>query len=306
MKTIKIFAYALMATSAVTLTSCGDDDSSGTTLPPIGGYNSSDEIAAGDLVAYWPLNGDGAESKSGVGPLATGGSVNASWVQGAKGQAVSLNNGYLKYPVIPAINSMTGSFTVSLWAKVANNGTHATSFFAMTRPEDWNGPINVLAETGKGNRAITADTLQVKGAFGITKPDDSFFGGDAVNAEQLSEEDIANGGQVKINKTANQWMHVVYVYDGTTAINKLYVNGQKISNPQWEERNKVGGVNVGVPFHLPATSYPLIGSFSTVVNGAPQGWQGSMKGEVDEIRLYKKVLLQADITALYDLEKAGR
>lgn len=303
MKTIKILAFSLMATSGMLLTSCGDDDS-GTKLPPIGGYNSADEVAAADLMAYWPLNGNGTESKSNT---AASASPNTTFMEGIKGQAANFNSGYIASPVITSLTQMTGSVTVSLWAKVSNNGTAPTMFFSMTRPIDansneWNGPVNILAETGKGNRPITADTLQVKGLFAFNKPDGTFFGGDAVNAEQLSEEDIAAGGQVVINKTAGQWMHVVYVYDGTTANNRLYVNGVKISNPQWESRNN----GVGVPFSMFPTSRAVIGSYGSVLTGNNDSWQQSMTGMVDEVRMYKKALTQSEIGSLYELEKAGR
>lgn len=307
MRTIKFLACSLVLASGVVLTSCGDDDSS-SSLPPIGGYNSADEIGAADLVAYWPLNGNGVESKSGQTPSNT---VATQWVAGPKGQAASFNQGYLNYPVIPSLTAMTGSFTVSLWAKVSNNGTNPTMFFQMTKPSstttnEWNGPMNVMAETGIGSRLITSDTLKVKGLFNFNKPDGVSFGGDAVNAEQLSDDDIANGGVVVVNKTAGQWMHVVYTYDGTTSINRLYVNGVKISNPQWEERNKVGGVNVGIPYQPFATSHPVIGTFGTILTNNADGWQKSMIGQVDEIRVFKKVLVASDINSLYELEKAGR
>ncbi len=309
MKTIKIFAYALAITSGAVLTSCGSDDG-GSSLPPIGGFNSADEVGQADLMAYWSLDGDGKESISGTMPTA---SPNTTFTEGKKGEAANFNSGYMTYPVIPALTQMQGSFTVSLWAKVSNNGTNATMMFSMTKPVDathneWNGPINVLAETGIGNRPITADTLKVKGVFNFNKADGSSFGGDAVNAEQLSPEDITAGGVVNVNKTAGQWMQVVYVYDGTTATNKLYVNGVKISNPQWERRNvdPVTHNDIPTPFKMFATSHPVIGTFGTVLTNNNDSWQQSMIGQVDEIRLWKRVLTQTEIGALFDLETAGR
>ena len=296
-----------MAASGFVFTACGDDDGPAA-LPPIGGYNSADDVGAADLVAYWPLNGDGKESKSGIAPS---GSSNVAFNDAVKGKGADFNMGYLNYPVISSLNSINGSITISLWAKVSNNATNATMFFSLSAPQDathdaWNGAANILAETGRGNRPITADTLQVKGLFNILKQDGTSFGGDAVNAEQLSADDIADGGEVHVNKTAGQWMHVVYVYDGSTAKNMLYVNGQKISNPQWEERNKINGVNVGVPFAAFANSHPIIGSFGSILTGNSDSWQQHMKGGIDEIRVWKKVVSAADINALYELESAGR
>ncbi|NMH26963.1 LamG domain-containing protein [Flavobacterium silvaticum] len=308
MKTRKILISALLSGVVLTsLVSCGDDDN-GTSLPPIGGYNSADEVGAADLKAYFPLNGNSTESKSGT---AANDQSNVTWVEGPKGQAAHFNDGYLAYPVISALSSMTGSVSISLWAKVGNNGTHATMFFSLTKPtgtgpDEWNGAANVMAETGIGNRLVSSDTLKVKGLFNIDKADGSSFGGDAVNAEQLTDEDIANGGAVVVNQTANEWMHVVYTYDGATATNKLYVNGVKISNPQWERRNVVDGVDVAVPFNAKSNARAIIGTFGSLLSGGSDTWQDNMTGDVDEIRVWNKTLSQQEIGFLYELELAGR
>ena len=64
-------------------------------LPQIGGYNNSNEVAAANLKAYWPLDGNGTESKSGVLPTST---VNVTYAAGGiKGQAATFSNGYIYY-----------------------------------------------------------------------------------------------------------------------------------------------------------------------------------------------------------------
>ena len=83
---------------------------------------------------------------------------------------------------------------------------------------------------------------------------------------------------------------------------KVYANGQKISNPAWESRN--GGSPLALNFFTPTR--PIIGTFLSVVSGTAESWQKSMTGEIDEVRVYKKALSQADIGFLYELEKAGR
>ena len=74
------------------------------TLPPIGGYNSSDEVAATNLVAYWNFDGNQNEIKSGT---AATSSDRVTYTSGVKGQAVKLDSGYLFYNSIPALNGMT-------------------------------------------------------------------------------------------------------------------------------------------------------------------------------------------------------
>lgn len=298
MKTIKIFAYALMATSAVTLTSCGDDDG-GTTLPPIGGYNNSNEVASADLVAHWPLDGNGTERISGVTP---NGQAGVTWVAGAKGEAAKLTAGYLAYPEMAALNSLP-SMTVSLWAKASNTGPvdgYPTMFFQMSKPGDWAGNINLMSESGWYD--AVKDTMIIKGYVKIKNPDGSENNQDVRNAPKPTPEDIAAGHVGNANKNAGKLTHYVMTWDATNGMFKVYANGQKVSNPVWESRN--GGSALALNFFTPTR--PIIGSYLSVVSGTAESWQKSMTGEIDEVRVYKKALSQADIGFLYELEKAGR
>ncbi len=64
----KFFSFLLVAGIAggliFSVTSCKEDEA----LPPIGGFNSADEVAASNLVAHWAFEGDGKEHKSGAVP----------------------------------------------------------------------------------------------------------------------------------------------------------------------------------------------------------------------------------------------
>lgn len=300
MKTIKFFAYSLMVTSGIVLTSCGSDDDGTPSLPPIGGYNSADEVGAADLVAYWGLDGDGEESISGTMPSTA---VGASYVPSEKGQSLVLNNGYLDYPAIANLSNSMESMTISLWAKITNNGGddgHPTMLFQLSKPNDWAGNINLLAETGW--RPAENDTLVMKGFVKIKTVDGGENGQDIINSANPSADDIAAGHEAHANKNGGKWAHYVITWDATNAYFRLYANGQKISNPVWESRN--GEMPLGLNFFTPTR--PIIGTFSTVVDGNPDAWQRPMNGEIDEIRVWKKALNQADINALYELELAGR
>lgn len=294
MKTIKIFAYALMATSGVLLTSCGSDDSSDP-LPPIGGYNSADEVGETDLVAYWALDGDGEESISGTMP---NGSTAVTYVAGKKGEAASLAEGFLKYPSIAGLSTSMSSFSMSAWVNVANNGTHGTTFLSLTRPGEWAGNVNFMAETGWA--AATSDSLTVKG---LIVSNNGLGWQDSRNTIKSSAEDIANGHQPFPNKVGGQWFHAVLTWDGTTRLFKVYVNKQKISNPAWELRGAAD--SPALEFATP--TFPVLGAFGTTANGtATEPWDKGMTGQLDEVRVWKKALTQAEISALYDLESAGR
>lgn len=313
MKTNKFLCYSLALGLGVTLfTSCGSDDSS-SSLPPIGGYNSADEVAAADLVAHWPLNGDGIERISNTAPSST---VATTFAEGAKGQAATFNSGYLKYPSIAALAGVTGSITVSSWVKITNQKANPDAvstispIFTLTNP---NEQVGNLAIFGNTHGLTTSDSIQMKAEFKVKKVDGTTFGGDAVNMTKMEPWMIEGNAAGAIhtaaaNKIGGQWAHIVFVYDasGGKTMARIYSNGVKISNAEWENR-KIDGQEVMVPFNQFTPTYPIIGALRTVVEGTNiDTWNAALKGSVDEIRVYKKALSQSDIGALYELEKAGR
>jgi hypothetical protein len=301
MKTNKILLKSMILFSSVAfLTSCGDDDAP--SLPPIGGYNNSDEVGATDLVAYWPLNGNGIESKSNTTPS---NSVGATYEVGAKGQGLKLTDGYLAFPQIEAIGSTMESMTISLWAKVTNNGGpgadgHPTMLFNLSRPNEWAGNINLFVETGQ--RAAISDTMQLKGLVVIKNADGGGNFQDVVNSPTPSIEDLANGHVGNINPNSGKWTHYAATWNASEGRFMLYANGVKISNPAFEVRG--GGSALPLNFFTPTRA--IIGTFESVVSGTPDGWQRGANANIDEIRVYKKALIASDIKALYDLEVAGR
>lgn len=301
MKTNKILVSAFALTIALaSFTGCSDDDADNS-LPPIGGYNNADEVAASSLKAYWPLNGNGVESKSSTAPSAT---VATTWEAGIKGQSAKFSEGYLKYPTISSLTSSMTSFSVSAWAKVQNNGASASVFFSLARPNEWAGNINMMAETGWKDASV--DSLTVKG---LIVSDNSLGWQDSRNTIKLDQGMIdyntANPTAIQHvsypNKVAGQWTQVVITWDGMTRLFKVYSNGVKVSNPSWEQR----GTPDGTMLSFSSPSNAVIGAFGDIAT-TTEVWNKAMTGNVDEVRLFNKALTPAEIGALYELEKAGR
>jgi hypothetical protein len=295
---LKTMAFAFLGSALI---ACGDDDP--VSLPPIGGYNSADEVGAADLVAYWPLNGSGVESMSSTAPTNT---VGASYADAVKGQGVVLSDGYLAYPEIAALSTTTGNMSVSFWAKVTNNGgpdgvnPRPTMLFSMSRPNEWAGNFNFFAETG--GRAATNDTLLMKGLVVIKNTDGGANFQDIINSPNPSVEDLANGHVGNPCKNGGQWAHYVATWEASSGMFRLYANGQKISNPAYEVRN--GGSALPLNFFTPTKA--IIGTFQTVIDGNPDAWQTPANASMDEVRVWKKTLNAADVNSLYELELAGR
>ncbi len=306
MKTNRLFYSLVVASGLALVASCSSDDSS--SLPPIGGYNSADEVAATSLKAYWPLNGNGKESISNTSPSNT---VATTYVDGIKGQAASFSTGFMAYPAITALNTTSGSASISAWIKISNTKlvaggvSNISPIFSLTRTGEPFGNLNLLGET---HGLVTSDSIQLKGVFRIKNDDGTDFGGDAVNMIKMESWMISDNlaGQnhtAAANKIGGQWAHVVYVFDGPTGTNRLYVNGLKISNSQWELRNN--GAPKLLNHFLPTR--PVIGALETVANGTnTDAWNKALNGQVDELRVYDKTLTPAEIGALYELELAGR
>lgn len=298
MKTRQFSAWLMAGVVMSTVfTSCKKDDGAAT-LPPIGGYNSSNDVAATNMVAHWTFDGTNNEAISGTAPSK---STNASFTTGIKGQALQLTSGYLLYPTISALSSASAlsSVTVSAWINTSNNGSTASEYFGLTSPTatDWGQMLNLLVETGQ--RKATSDTLTLHGLLG------QYSSGQRSGQDNVNSGDAADAGNTfKYTKVAGQWTHVVFKYDGSGSTIDIYANGSIVSNSKYRQRGTTG------PLVFPTPTQVIVGAFPNVSTGftssANQVWQGLFNGGIDEIRVYNKALSDTDVSSLYQLEKAGR
>lgn len=297
-----IFSAALL----IVTTSCNKDEDE--PLPPIGGYNNSNEVAAANNVAHFTFDGTNNEVKGNVSPTTA---VGATFTTGVKGQGLTLTNGYLLYPALSALSNANALNNASLsgWVKVGNNGSSATCFFALTQATsvqaDWNtGPIMIYGETGKA--VSVDDTLALHAAFS-TWISGVRYGGDNINDYGDREIDF------KTVKTGGTWVHVVAVYNSNESgksVLDIYANGILVSNKKFRVRERGNPAAAMGPIVTVPPVQAVIGGFPTASNGFPnslnQGWQKNMTGSLDELRVYTKALTGDEILALYELEKAGR
>lgn len=292
MKKITMKNVSLLLTGAflfsVVFTSCKKTNND-VQLPPIGGYNNSDEVAASNLVAYWNFDGNQNEIKSGS---AATSSDRVTYIAGIKGQAITLDSGYVFYNSIPALNGMT-TFSVSAWVLVQNNGGPANAFTSMifqtSKPGSTFGNINLGLETSWN--PSTNDTLVVHGWY--TDP--------AAGLQDNRNDPFGNPRVGVVKDTLGHWINVVMTVDNSNPVNCLiYANG--ISIGAYNTR----GPNAYTPL---TPSSVIIGGWLNNVPGQPHTsdtWPHAFVGSIDQVRAYNKVLSQTDISALYQLELAGR
>jgi Concanavalin A-like lectin/glucanases superfamily len=258
-------------------------------LPTIGGYANSDAVAATNLVAYWNFDGTQNEIKSGTAVTSTD---RVSYTPGIKGQAVKLDSGYLFYNSIPALNGLT-TFSVSAWILVQNNGGPANSFTSMifqtSKPTSTFGNINLGLETSWN--PSTNDTLVVHGWY--TDP--------ATGLQDNRNDPFGNPRVGVVKDTAAHWINVTMTVDHSTPVSCLiYANGVSIG------AYNTRGTNVYTPL---TPSSVIIGGWLNNVPSQPHTsdtWPHAFVGSIDQVRVYSKALSVDEISALYQLELAGR
>lgn len=287
--------FALLA--MLWLNSCDDDED---TLPPIDGYNNSDEVGASSLVAHWTFDDTYNEKISGTAVSNTYG--DAGFTEGMIGKALQLNKGALVYPSITKIGQANSlpNYTISMWVKVKNNGSAFTTFFGIfpTNNTDFWGNLSLSAETGWFPAdGPEGDTLVLKTNYLSLNPDQSLNGQD-------NRPDPRGNPPVGVFKNSGKWCHFVVRFNASTHKLEIFGNGESIG--AYNDR----GENT-VELNMRTPCVPVFGSLSTKEIGftsAPErpAWQVLATASIDDVRVFNTPLDEKEIKALYNLGVAGR
>lgn len=275
--------------------SCGEDDK----LPPIDGYNNSDEVGSANLVAHWTFDNDQKEVVSGTAPSNTFGTVGST--TGQIGNALQLSKGVLVYPPIPNINTANAlnNFTVSLWVNVSNNKKSAnegfTAFFGLipSGVTDIWGDVMALAETAR--HLPSSDTLELKNILNTHPP----------GAGNSLQDNVAlkNGDKGKYFMGAKKWSHYVMRWNATTHQFHIFGNGEDVGG--YTDRGTTGNEIMAVPVQA---VFGSLASKDIGFTGAPsqQAWNPFATASIDDVRVFNTALSDAEIKALFNLGTAGR
>lgn len=194
---------------------------------------------------------------------------------GVAGKALALNKGAnVEIPYNTALNP--ASISISVWVKLAE--VRNNRFMGL---QSW---IGYKFEVQDGN--IPFATIGHTGGS---------YDRDAV---------------VKINQ--NEWYHLVMTYTAGTMV--FYINGLKVRthtdtpNPAISISGKPYNLVFGQDF--PTDKYSLDSNgtnFDTVGHAdfhvIPLAWGGYLHGSLDEVRIYKSVLTESQVTTIYNVEK---
>ncbi|MEZ0608142.1 hypothetical protein ACAW74_06490 [Fibrella sp. WM1] len=297
--TQRTWAIAALLAGATLVSSCKKEETA--TLPAIGGYNASNDIAPSNLLANWTFEGSPNERISGTAPANTYGSVNYVTGASGSGQALNLTTGAVVYPAIAKLNTADAlaSYTISLWVNVKNNKQFFTSFFGLfpTASKEAFGNLSAGAETAWFAPNAAADTLVLKANYKSLMADGNFNGQD-------NRPDPRASTPVGVFKGAGVWSHFVIRFDPNTHLLEIFGNGKSIG--AYNNR----GVNT-VALNMLVPCQAVIGSLASSDIGFTQAGPlpaYTTKGTfaIDNIRVYNTPLKDADISALYQLEAVGR
>ena len=277
---------------------------SSTIAPPtlIGGYASSDSVAPGNLIAYWPFDGNANDVKGGQTGTTAGG---VSFTTGVRGQAYQgTSSGYATVPANSSFASI-GSYSVSFWFKLPaqpvsspNNDPAGMFFLSGTTTQN-----EIMAEI-ESYKPVSKDSVKIHHGF-------NNVGSPAWQGFIMESFDTS---------AINNWIHQVTTYDGASSTYTIYENGVAIGNSSafsngtyvtpttiytdGSKATPMGNLN----FSSDPPKQVILGTWPAGLFGVSPtlGSNGCFLGQMDELRVYNKALSASEVNGLYLNGKAGR
>lgn len=258
--------------------SCQDEPNDYAPDLNIGGYTSSNEVAAENLVAYWSFNGNLNDSISNTAGAATSTSFSA----GLKGQALQgTTNAYVVSNTPEAVKGLK-SFTTTIWFNSALNDKGAVGLLDISNSNAFWGNLSIFLENG-GNEST--GKLKIHVDNGKTANVDAWL------------------GNYDLTSPWNKWNQVAVSFDEPSSTFKVYVNGSNIATSQMAGYGPISWKNVDkmVFGTLHFQTEPSLTSAT-----GKQDWANYLNGKLDEVRIYNRALTDEEISSLVRLEARGK
>jgi hypothetical protein len=300
--TIAIGSTATPGPATLTVTTSAGSTSASITvvaIPLIGGYASSDSVAAANLVAYWSFDGNANETKGGMTPTVVG---NPTYTAGIRGQSYNGAAGaYVKYTPSTALSTLP-SYSVSFWYKL---------------------PTSDPSYGSGGQDTLTQGIMFLYGTDNwLLVNEIEPFHGDSVRVHPGFQDFASPAYQGFVPETfdtmaINKWVHFVVTYNGGTSTyityqdgyptgaNDAFTSGMYLTpNPLYTDGTMTTPLgNIGWGSHTP--SQVVVGSWPDGLFGQVAA-NSTFRGQLDEMRVFNTALTQQQITGLYLNGLAGR
>jgi len=264
----------------------------------IGGYASSDSVAASNLIAYWSFDNTMTEKVSSLSATDSGTVTYAT--TGVRGQAYQGDSGvYATYTPGSAFGALQ-SFTISFWYKLPANQTQLTKtqgvFFLEGSTQQ-----NLLMVEIEPYAAVSLDSVRIHPGF-------NDIGGPAYQLFVPETFDTL---------AVNKWVFFTVSYNGGTSTyttyedanptgaNTAFTSGQYITPDlmytDGTMATPLGNLSFasGLPTKIDLATWPdgLFGQSAS---------SNSFLGQLDELRVFNKALTQLEVTGLFLNGQAGR
>lgn len=269
-------------------------------------------FAPSGMVAYWNFE-DNAEDQ--VGSFNPSDVIDITYVEGRKteaGKAANFNGSTSIIEIPNGDQLMSDDFTMSFWVNAVAERSHFV--------------IGLAAFHGF-QFEIGGDNAKLAATYGYESVGDSTFSEDLWwNGDGMTKD---NGGWqgTTINKDMGEagvrslfddkWAHVVVIYNSTTKIGTMFINGEKTKEQDFNlwpddarQRRATGLQYNGTE---PETFNDLAFGFVQSRRGTlwdNEPWGGydfpdanHFEGQLDDVRIFDKALTEAEVSLMYNSER---
>ena len=306
----KMFLRFCVVTCAIALSgfvfySCSNDDDP--VDEPDDGKVDPSTIAASNLVAYFPFDGNGHDAIGNMTP-SNAAATAVTFPDGQRGKCFQgtddgLKSGLLyNLPVNSKLKTLK-AFSISLWVKMVPNTMETTD-----APEQMVFHIDGSGDWIWGNLFLLQHRNWPEGESDRDKNyaemDCYFWKDDAADWKGQ------RGNGWFLNVSTSPWRHIICTYDNVTSTFHAYVNGTHIAafdgtaytgvdRKQGEEGAPLGDLQ------FVDAEYLAIGAWCDRLKGTSlqeDAWASPFKGQLDEFRIYDRALTVQEVADLYAAE----
>ncbi|MBL7829288.1 MAG: Ig-like domain-containing protein [Saprospiraceae bacterium] len=280
-------------------------------------FTTAGTFAPAGAIAHWTFENN-AEDQAGSNDASAVVAVTyENSRNGAAGKAATFNgdNSIIEVPNGDLLMN-TSNFTLSFWVKAVSDNHPNGQFvmglaafygfqFEITGDYSW---CKLAGRYDLGNNTTGSEDLWFPG-------DGKTFANGGWQGWDFCKDLTASGGVAGLLK--DKWAHVVCVYNGATRQGIMYINGEKMKSfdfdlwPDGDAKRNVTGLKYGGT--APETVNELAFGFIQSRAGTlwdTETWGGydfpeanHFKGQLDDVRIFHKVLTDQEILLMYNSEK---
>jgi hypothetical protein len=278
-------------------------------------FTTEGAYAPGDPIAYWNFENNANDVMGTFNPM-TGGIIDITYVDSYKsiaGKAASFN-GTTSLIRIPNGNLLdsTADFSLAFWVK-SDSSHHGQFVMGLA---GWYGFQFEIEHGDDNNKGWCKLAAQYRYADNTSGSEDLWFNGDGKTKDNGGWQgwtfckDLKDNGSNVNAYIADKWCFVTCVYDATSKVGTLYLNGEKMKAqdfnlwPAGDPKLTVTGLKYNGAAGNNTFVFGFIQDFAAPT--IPDDWanynittNNHFKGLLDDVRIYHRPLTPTEIAAMY-------